>query len=346
MGTLNSVAARVLSVDSAAQRGTLVLGGGEERHFPLGRATGFVPLAGQEVVALLADDGTVERVHLPSHPSKAEPEPSPGLPWVSVLRSSPLPSAPAALAALLGPAGSPPPRIGMHPGHTSGRRTVEVTWPLMHMLLAEEQGSFSLERTDTRLLGPGFSPGAYRVSLLPAAVDPGVERRLAGGALADPWAPEGRLRRASRLVAALLRSGGTGIVLHRAGELVLSAEEALVRLGDLADVQSRPFGAWVDWALTRDRRAYRTLGMSTLGGEDVEIAILRPEAEVELDSAESALLFACHLQVRENRFLGDGEVLHVPRDVRVGARGASARERTGYRYLAHRGHARVQLVRG
>jgi hypothetical protein len=343
---LTSVTARVLTVDRAAQRATLRLGGGEQRSFPLALATGFVPLAGQEVVALLGDDGTVERVHLPAHPSKPEPSAAADVSWVSVLRRAPLRAAPAALAELLGSTGAPPPRIVVHPGRTSDRRSVEVIWPLMHMLLAEEEGSFSLQRADTRLLGPDFSPGSHRVSFLPAAVDPGVERRLAGGALADPWAPEGRLRRASRLLAALLRSDGAGVVLHRAGELVLSREDALARLGDLGDPEARPFGAWIDWALTPDRRAYRTLGMSTLGGEDLEIVIARPEAEVELDSAESALLFACHLQVRENRFLGDGEVLHVPRDVRVGARGASAKERTGYRYLAHRGHARVQLVRG
>jgi len=343
---LTSVSARVLAVDRGAQRGTLRLGGGEQRSFALGLATGFVPLAGQEVVALLGDDGAVERVHLPAHPSKPEPPLVPGASWVSVLRRGPLPAPGAALGGLLGSAGAPPPRIVVHPGRTSDRRSVEVLWPLMHMLLSEEERPFSLEGADTRLLGPDFSPGTHRVSFLPAAVDPGVERRLAGGALADPWAPEGRLRRASRLLAALLRTDAAGMVLHRAGELVLSAEDALARLGDLGDAEVRPFGAWIDWALTPDRRAYRTLGMSTLGGEDVEIAIGRAEAEVELDSAESALLFACHLQVRENRFLGDGEVLHVPRDVRVGARGASARERTGYRYLAHRGHARVQLVRG
>jgi hypothetical protein len=171
-----------------------------------------------------------------------------------------------------------------------------------------------------------------------------VERQVSG-ALADPWAPEGTLRRASRLLRALLQPHGAAVILHRAGELVLPGRDALARLGNLEDPEVRPFGAWIDWALTPDARIYRTLGMPTLGGEDVEIAVARPEAEVELDSAESALLFACHLQVRENRFLADGEVLHVPRDVQVGARGASATERTGYRYLAHRGKARVRLVR-
>jgi hypothetical protein len=214
------------------------------------------------------------------------------------------------------------------------------------MLLTETRGPFRLEAVDRRALGPDFSPGSHTVTLLPAAVDPAEERRLLGAAFPDPWGEEGTLRRASRLVRALLLSGGRGLVLHRAGQLALEREDALRRLGDLEDPSVRPFGAWIDWALTEDRHAYRTLGMATLGGEDVEISLSKPDAEVELDSAESALLFACMLQVRENRFLADGELFHVPKDVRVGARGASATSRTGYRYFAHRGHARVQLVRG
>ena len=112
---------------------------------------------------------------------------------------------------------------------------------------------------------------------------------------------------------------------------------------------------WYDWALTPDRRLYRTLGMAVAGGEDLEIAIVHPDSEVELDSAESALLFGCHLQAREARLLEDGEVFYVPKDVRVGPRGASATARTGYKYLVARPPAqpagsiaseRVRLVRG
>ncbi|HXX30169.1 MAG TPA: hypothetical protein VEJ89_05580, partial [Myxococcaceae bacterium] len=286
--------ARVLAVDGDLQRGSLRLAGGDEVEFPLARATGFVPAPGQEVMALLAEDGTVARVHLSAHPRKPDPARPTDVGWVSVLRSAPLPSAPEALAALVAPAGSPHPRLGVHPG--TGPRTIEVVWPLMHMLLVEHPSPASLEQADTRLLTPDFSPGQLRVSLLPSAVEPGVERQVSG-ALADPWAPEGTLRRASRLLRALLQPHGAAVILHRAGELVLPGRDALARLGNLEDPEVRPFGAWIDWALTPDARIYRTLGMPTLGGEDVEIAVARPEAEVELDSAESALLFACHLQV-------------------------------------------------
>jgi hypothetical protein len=343
---VKSTAAQVLSVD--AQKGTaaLRLSDGTLATFPLSGATGFVPSPGLAVVAQLSDEGQVLRVHLPSHPSKPDSRPSADISWVTVLRDGPLPEEPAWLRVLLEDAGTPPPRVAVFPPTTQGKRTIELVWPLMHMVLTETKAPYPLEAVDGRNLPPGFSAGSHAVTLLPAAVDPAEERRLLGAAFPDPWGQEGTLRRASRLVRALLHSGGLGLVLHRAGQLALAVEDAERRLGNLDDVSVRPFGAWIDWALTEDRRAYRTLGMATLGGEDVEIALERPEAEVELDSAESALLFACMLQVRENRFLADGELFHVPKDVRVGARGASATSKTGYRYFAHRGHARVQLVRG
>lgn len=342
---MRSLGAHVLSVDTSTGSGALRLTDGTLTSFALDCATGFVPVPGLAVVAQLDTDGAVVRVHPPAHPSKPDALPSADVSWVTVLREVPLPEEAAALQALLEGVGTPRPRLTVSPS-ASGRRSVELVWPLAHMLLSETAGPYPLESTDRRALSPGFSAGSHAVALLPAAVDPAEERRLLGAGFSDPWGDQGTLRRASRLVRALLASGGRGIVLHRAGQLVLEGEDVLRRLGDLENPDVRPFGAWMDWALTPDRRAYRTLGMATLGGEDVEIALSNPDAEVEVDSAESALLFACMLQVRENRFLADGELFHVPKDVRVGARGASATSRTGYRYLAHRGHARVQLVRG
>jgi hypothetical protein len=343
--SLTSVGGRVLEASAAEHTGTLHLADGRSVPFSLATATGFLPTPGLAVVALLDERGAVVRVHLPSHPSKADPLPSSDVSWVTVLRDRPLPPHAEGLATLLEGIGTPPPRIVFHPRTASLGRPVDLLWPRMHMLLIEREGTLSLDHADCRTLPAGFQPGAHAVSLLPAAVDPGQERRLLSSTFPDPWESEGVLRRASRILRALLVDG-SGLVLHRAGQLALSREDALRRLGDLDDANARPFGAWVDWALTEDRRAYRTLGMSTLGGEDVEIALAHADAEVELDSAESALLFACMLQVRENRFLADGELFHVPKDVRVGARGASATSSTGYRYFVHRGHSRVQLVRG
>jgi hypothetical protein len=343
---VKSLPAQVLSVDASSSVGALRFADGTLASFPLGAATGFVPVAGLSVVAQLAADGLVSRVHLPSHPIKRDPLPASDVSWLSVLRDLPLPEEPEQLQTFLQAAHLPCPRVAVFPKDGTGLRRLELVWPHAHMLLTETVRPFGLETVDRRALSVGFTAGSHVVTLLPAPVDPAEERRLLGPSFPDPWGPEGTLRHASRLVRALLLEGGRGLVLHRAGHLALEREDALRRLGDLEDVAVRPFGAWVDWALTEDGGAYRTLGMATLGGEDVEIALTNPDAEVEVDSAESALLFACMLQVRENRFLADGELFHVPKDVRVGARGASATSRTGYRYFAHRGHARVQLVRG
>jgi hypothetical protein len=342
---LTSVGARVLAAAAAEYTGTLRLADGRQVPFSLAGASGFLPSPGLAVVALLDESGAVVRVHLPAHPSKADSSPSVDVTWVTVLRERPLPADAEGFRTLLEGIGAPRPRIVHHPRDASLHRPVDLIWPLMHMMLIEREGAFSLDHADCRALPARFNAGTHAVSFLPSAVDPSQERRLAGSVFPDPWEAEGTLRRASRILRALLMDG-RGMILHRAGQLVLTREDALRRLGDLNDAAARPFGAWIDWALTEDRRAYRTFGMSTLGGEDVEIALTNPDAEVELDSAESALLFACMLQVRENRFLDDGELFHVPKDVRVGARGASATSQTGYRYFAHRGHARVQLVRG
>jgi hypothetical protein len=182
------------------------------------------------------------------------------------------------------------------------------------------------------------------------------ERRLLGPDATDPWAaPSGVTRLLVRVLRAALQGGGTHLVLGHAGRLLLTADEARSRLGDPDDAEARAFGAFIDWALLPDRSLYRTLGMGVAGGEDLEIEIVHPESEVELDSAESALLFGCHLQVRGARLLEDGEVFYVPKDVRIGPRGASASSRTGYKYVVVRptpqqvggaARPRVRLVRG
>jgi short-subunit dehydrogenase len=164
--------------------------------------------------------------------------------------------------------------------------------------------------------------------LLPAPVLPGEERRLLGAEAEDPWALDGAARRTGRWVQALLGAGASYLVLEHAGRLVLGAAEASQRFGALDDLESRPFGALIDWALEPGRGRYRTLGMTAAGGEDVAIAITHTSSEVELDSAESALLFARHLQTRQGRLLEDGEVFYVPKDVRVGL--------AGERHCAHR----------
>lgn len=42
----------------------------------------------------------------------------------------------------------------------------------------------------------------------------------------------------------------SGFVIHRAGDLVVPAEEFVSMLGDLDDPECRPFAAWLDLGIT------------------------------------------------------------------------------------------------
>lgn len=210
----------------------------------------------------------------------------------------------------------------------------ELFWNSHHMLSRASRGALSTDALDLRHLPHGFSLGEERLTLVPTVI-PLLGLRLSlGSDFPDPWAATGLMRTASRIVSALLHWGGRAVVLPSAGGLVFGKEDFLRRLGDLENLESRPFGAWVDWALIDNRQRYQSVGMELLGGRDVEVSILHRSSDVELDSAEAAVLYACMLQVRENRLLEEGEVLYVPKDIRVGALGASAKSTTGYKYTA------------
>jgi hypothetical protein len=335
--------------------------GGRTLPFTLREVVGFHPAPGLQAIAELGGDGSLHRLTLPGHPERAEPEPNRSFGWMTVLRPTRFGPEPAAWRSVLAPVFGAEARlsVGVTP---EGATLVEVRRPGAQAWL-RERDEVDTARMERRLLPANERLPTIGWELLPAPVLPGEERRLLGEEAADAWGEEGSSRRAVRLVLAALDAGGTHVVLEQAGRLTLLADEARARLGDPADGLARPFGAFLDWALTPDRTRYRTLGMAVAGGEDLEIAITHPHSEVELDSAESALLFACHLQVRGGRLLEDGEVFYVPKDVRIGPRGATAVARTGYKYQVRRGEAsqghepgpggpmgqsqpRVQLIRG
>jgi hypothetical protein len=328
-------------------------GGGRTFPFTRGDVVGFHPAPGLAVLAELGADGTLLRLTLPGHPVRPEPSPSRSFGWATVLVEAELEASSARWQAALGPGLPPGARLSAR-SLPEGGTLVEARWPGAHLLLRERRTTDhgALERR----LVPDIAPlPPVLWELLPAGVLPAEERRLLGPEAADAWASSGVTRVLVRVLRAALSAGGTHLVLEHAGRLLVGAEEALSRLGDPDDLEARPFGAFVDWALTPDRARYRTMGMAVAGGEDLEIDILHRQSEVELDSAESALLFGCHLQVRGARLLEDGEVFYVPKDVRIGPRGASATARTGYKYLVARPPAqplgggalpRVRLVRG
>jgi hypothetical protein len=344
------VTVQIVQWDGA--RGVLDGGG---RTFPFTRsdAVGFQPAAGLTAVAELAADGTLLRVTLPGHPERPEPPPVRPFGWATVLAPSELGAAGARWEAALGkslPAGARLTARALPEGGT----LVEARWPGAHLLVREGRAA-DLGGLERRLIPSDGALPAVAWEILPAGVLPVEERRLLGPEAADPWAPAGVTRLLVRVLRAALDAGGTHLLLGHAGRLLLAADDARSRLGDPDDAEARPFGAFIDWALLPGRSLYRTLGMGVAGGEDLEIEIVHPGSEVELDSAESALLFGCHLQVREARLLDDGEVFYVPKDVRIGPRGASASSRTGYKYVVARPPAhpvtgaarpRVRLLRG
>jgi len=328
-------------------------GGGRTFPFTRGDVVGFHPAPGLAAVAELGSDGALLRLTLPGHPVRSEPAPSRPFGWAAVLRADELGPSAARWQEALGrglPASS---RLTARP-LPEGGTLVEAGWPGAHLLLRERRAIDPAE-VERRLISETVALPPVRWELLPAGVLPSEERRLLGPEAVDPWSAGGVTRLLVQVLRAALDAGGELVVLEHAGRLILEAAEARARLGDPDDAAARPFGAFVDWALTPDRSRYRTLGMAVAGGEDLEIEILHQTSEVELDSAESALLFGCHLQVRGARLLEDGEVFYVPKDVRVGPRGASATARTGYKYVVSRppaqspgtvAPARVRLVRG
>jgi hypothetical protein len=330
----------------------VVDGGGRTFPFTRSDAVGFHPAAGLSVVAQLGADGSLLRLTLPGHPLRAEPPPARPFGWASVLAPAELGSSGARWQAALGPGLPAGARLAAR-ALPEGGTLVEARWPGAHVLVRERRAE--LGALELRLVPEPGLPPAVIWEVLPAGVLPAEERQLLGPEAADPWAPAGATRLLIRILRAALDAGGTHLVLEHAGRLVLAAEDARGRLGDPDDGESRAFGAFIDWALTPDRSRYRTLGMVVAGGEDLEIEIVHQDSEVELDSAESALLFGCHLQVRGARLLEHGEVFYVPKDVRIGPRGASASSRTGYKYVVERpaahpgaiaGQSRVRLVRG
>ena len=326
--------------------------GGRTFPFTLREVVGFHPVPGLTAMAELGDDGSVLRLTLPGHPARAEPAPGRSFGWAAVLVAEELGASTARWQQSLGP-GLPGGARLVARALPEGGTLVEARWPGAYVLVRERRVAEPGE-LERRLLPPGTALPEVRWEVLPSGVLPAEERRLLGPEAADPWAQGGATRLLVRILRAALDAGGSALLLEHAGRLVLGRDEARARLGDPDDLEARPFGAFVDWALTPDRRSYRTLGMAVAGGEDLELDVVHAGSEVELDSAESALLFGCHLQVRGPRLLEDGEVFYVPKDVRIGPRGATAASRTGYKYLVARpraqpgspGRSRVQLIRG
>jgi len=176
--------------------------------------------------------------------------------------------------------------------------------------------AFPREGLDLRDVGEDFELGAGFLSL--GLGEPGLFRagRALGG-MGAVWGPNGELRALSKLVRVLLQYG-RGVVLHRAGNLVVSRADFERQLGELDDPDCVPFAAWLDFGIDGSPPAYRSWGMDAFALPDVRVAV-DPTDRWQRSRRHEAVLAACALMVRENRELRADEELGVPIGLRVGA---------------------------
>jgi hypothetical protein len=225
-------------------------------------------------------------------------------------------------------------------------RELELTMDGQPMSTAVGRCVFPQEELDTRNVSGDFDFGQSFVTLGSAV--PGfhrLTREMTGRDADDPWRMGGPMRSLSRLARALAEHA-TGVVLHRAGDLVVEADEFVRMLGDLDDPECRPFAAWLDVSVTEGSggvKLYASFGMDAFGLPDVA-------TPVDVDSrwsrlrAHEAVLVACYRMVDQNRPLGDGELLRVPLCSRIGAwRPALDEDDAAFTYLVSDHGSRLRL---
>lgn len=231
---------------------------------------------------------------------------------ITVLMRSPIPTGMLALQQWSEDLGFPSDGISVNVDRdvafTIGRTSV-------HSCLGRAQ--FPNDELDTRNLPDDFEYGESFIGLgigLPGSAL--TELVMAAG---DCWASEGILRNLSRLVCSLAAQA-TGVVLHRAGDVVVPIGEFVDMLGDLDDNSCVPFGAWLDVGITErnDANVYSTFGMDAFGLPDVYVPV-NVNDRWSRSRCHEAILYACYRMVRERRELAAGENLAVPVRVKVGA---------------------------
>jgi hypothetical protein len=199
-----------------------------------------------------------------------------------------------------------------------------TSWPALQVGVRSMQvfvgrEPFAADRLDQRLCGPDFDLGAGFLCISSGLADLELNMRLMRGSmLPDPWGPEGHIRRLTSIVQRIAEHG-TGVVLHRAGNVVVPASQWLRWIGDVSNPECRPFGGWIDIGFTSEKSLLVAQGLNVFGLEDLAVDMSGHLLDVEVDRAHSALLLACYVMARENRALEEGEVLVVPRGVQVGA---------------------------
>lgn len=206
-----------------------------------------------------------------------------------------------------------------------------------HSLLAQHfHMPFPEAHMDLRRVGEPFNPGSAFIGIT-GPVMPLDQLRLAlGPNLPHPWGVHGVARTIHQLALRLVDLGGKAVVLNRAGELVRTAEEFRRLSGDPADPECVPFGAWLDYATTRQHKVLRTWGMAAFGLVDLAVELENPidspHFDDDLSRGVNAVFYAAMTSTRRNREFDVGEEILVPDSVRIDAYGARSESDGGVTY--------------
>ncbi|WP_163866713.1 hypothetical protein [Myxococcus eversor] len=331
--------ARILSFELADEVGLLELESGEKLPFGRTACEDFVPVVGASVLleevserlgawrasrvtldsADPSYDGLLsardERLGLPARVEgvAAAAAAARSLASVTVLLRTPLPEGNLALKAWARERGLP------EGFALRTERDLSFLVEGTEFLTYAGRGAFPTEGLDTTDVPEDFDFGCAFIGL--GIGLPGVHRqeRLIVGNAWDVWAPKGEARKLSMLTQWLLEHG-SGVVLHRAGNLVVPAEQFVRMLGELDDDECRPFSAWLAVGpFTHEGTTfYGTFGMDVFGLPDVAVSV-KADDPWSRQRRHEAVLFAAYRMIRENRELRAGEHLHVPLRLRVGA---------------------------
>ncbi len=320
--------------------GTLALESGEGLRFGRSACKGFEPVVGASVIveeiasdprgwkarvvklapadanydALLsardAQQGLPSRTQPPAQAAATARQ----LGIITVLLGEPLPTGHQAVRTWAAARGFP--RDGFD---VKVERDLEFAMPGGNVLTYAGRATFPKDGLDARNVAEDFDLGRSFIGLGMGL--PGGERQ-ARAILAntrDCWAPDGSMRQLSRLVC-MLADSATGVVLHRAGDLVVPIDEFVRALGELDDPECRPFAAWLDVAITRrDGEArYATFGMDVFGLPDV-LAAVNADDRWSRSRRHEAVLYACYRMIRDNREFQAGDTISVPVRLSIGA---------------------------
>ena len=173
-----------------------------------------------------------------------------------------------------------------------------LTLPSLAVLAARIDQPISPELLDLRLVGSDFPLGTAHIGLKLGLAEQ-FALRQAMPQVPDPWLLDGRMRQASMLVGTLLSRGARAVVLHGSAGSVKSASHFLARLGDLRQVEERPYLAWLDLLATHpsDPNGFvtcRSYGMPQhFGVPNLEFVAGRNGDMLSLERTMQALQFAC-----------------------------------------------------